>query len=115
MFIITVQCFTDISPPPSCIGMVTCRFGMAITGKAVSGECELCSCIKSRNAVLSCRDLEEDPLFTDLSPDNRLSSPDWLSSSPPQSPDHAKPDGKTEVHKIVNRSGQGAVYVLFGL
>ncbi|KAI1887217.1 hypothetical protein AGOR_G00203900 [Albula goreensis] len=47
-------------------------------------------------------DLEEDPLFTDLSPDNRLSSPDWLSASPPQSPDHAKPDGKTEVHKIVN-------------
>ncbi|XP_048843812.1 protein FAM160B1 [Brienomyrus brachyistius] len=47
-------------------------------------------------------DLEEDPLFTDLSPDNRLSSPDWLSSSPPQSPDHGKPDGKTEVHKIVN-------------
>ncbi|KAJ8386555.1 hypothetical protein AAFF_G00168810 [Aldrovandia affinis] len=47
-------------------------------------------------------DLEEDPLFTDLSPDNRLSSPDWLSASPAQSPDHAKADGKTEVHKIVN-------------
>ncbi|KAJ8365176.1 hypothetical protein SKAU_G00140070 [Synaphobranchus kaupii] len=47
-------------------------------------------------------DLEEDPLFTDLSPGNRLSSPDWLSASPPQSPDHAKADGKTEVHKIVN-------------
>lgn len=47
-------------------------------------------------------DLEEDPLFTDLSPDNRLSSPDWLSASPSQSPDHAKTDGKTEVHKIVN-------------
>ncbi|XP_061088434.1 protein FAM160B1 [Conger conger] len=47
-------------------------------------------------------DLEEDPLFTDLAPDNRLSSPDWLSASPPQSPDHAKADGKTEVHKIVN-------------
>lgn len=47
-------------------------------------------------------DLEEDPLFTDLSPDHRLSSPDWLSTSPTQSPDHAKNDGKTEVHKIVN-------------
>ncbi|XP_005995379.1 protein FAM160B1 isoform X2 [Latimeria chalumnae] len=47
-------------------------------------------------------DLEEDPLFTDLSPDSRLLSPDWLSASPPQSPDHTKPDGKTEVHKIVN-------------
>ncbi|CAJ1067854.1 protein FAM160B1 [Xyrichtys novacula] len=47
-------------------------------------------------------DLEEDPLFgDDVSPDSRLSS-DWLSSSPPQSPDHSKPDGKTEVHKIVN-------------
>ncbi|XP_066548921.1 FHF complex subunit HOOK interacting protein 2A [Amia ocellicauda] len=47
-------------------------------------------------------DLEEDPLFTDMSPDNRLSSPDWLSVSPPQTPDHVKSDGKTEVHKIVN-------------
>ncbi|XP_030626832.1 FHF complex subunit HOOK interacting protein 2A [Chanos chanos] len=47
-------------------------------------------------------DLEEDPLFSDLSPDNRLSSPDWLSCSPPPSTDHAKPDGKTEVHKVVN-------------
>lgn len=50
------------------------------------------------------RDLEEDPLFgDDLSPDNRLSGSDWLSSSPPQSPDSSKSDGKTEVHKIVNR------------
>ncbi|KAM9477522.1 FHF complex subunit HOOK interacting protein 2A [Clarias gariepinus] len=47
-------------------------------------------------------DLEEDPLFSDLSPDTRLSSPDWLSCSPPASTEHAKPDGKTEVHKIVN-------------
>nr|XP_033469087.1 protein FAM160B1 isoform X1 [Epinephelus lanceolatus] len=48
-------------------------------------------------------DLEEDPLFgDDLSPDSRLSGSDWLSSSPPQSPDHSKSDGKTEVHKIVN-------------
>ncbi|KAK2824058.1 hypothetical protein Q5P01_021233 [Channa striata] len=48
-------------------------------------------------------DLEEDPLFgDDLSPGSRLSSSDWLSSSPPQSPDHSKSDGKTEVHKIVN-------------
>ncbi|XP_062320426.1 protein FAM160B1 [Osmerus eperlanus] len=48
-------------------------------------------------------DLEEDPLFgEDLSSESRLSCSDWLSSSPPQSPDHAKPDGKTEVHKIVN-------------
>ncbi|XP_056291521.1 protein FAM160B1 isoform X1 [Pseudoliparis swirei] len=48
-------------------------------------------------------DLEEDPLFADdLSPDSRLSGSDWLSSSPPQSPDHLKCDGKTEVHKIVN-------------
>lgn len=51
-----------------------------------------------------CSDLEEDPLFSDLSPDTRLSSPDWLSCSPPPSAEHAKPDGKTEVHKIVNRS-----------
>ncbi|XP_062851017.1 protein FAM160B1 [Trichomycterus rosablanca] len=47
-------------------------------------------------------DLEEDPLFSDLSPDTRLSSPDWLSCSPPPSIEHAKSDGKTEVHKIVN-------------
>ncbi|KAI4903461.1 hypothetical protein NFI96_012236 [Prochilodus magdalenae] len=47
-------------------------------------------------------DLEEDPLFSDLSPDTRLSSPDWLSCSPPQSTEHTKPDGKTEVHKVVN-------------
>ncbi|XP_063291164.1 FHF complex subunit HOOK interacting protein 2A [Pelobates fuscus] len=46
-------------------------------------------------------DLEEDPLFTDLSPDNMLSK-EWLSSSPPISPDHQRNDGKTEVHKIVN-------------
>uniref|UniRef100_A0A4W5JV24 FHF complex subunit HOOK interacting protein 2 n=1 Tax=Hucho hucho TaxID=62062 RepID=A0A4W5JV24_9TELE len=37
-------------------------------------------------------DLEEDP----------LSRPDWLSNSSTHSPNHAKPDGKTEVHKIVN-------------
>lgn len=50
------------------------------------------------------RDLEEDPLFgDDPSPDSRLSGSDWVSSSPPQSPDHSKSDGKTEVHKIVNR------------
>uniref|UniRef100_A0AAY4ES61 FHF complex subunit HOOK-interacting protein C-terminal domain-containing protein n=1 Tax=Denticeps clupeoides TaxID=299321 RepID=A0AAY4ES61_9TELE len=47
-------------------------------------------------------DLEEDPLFSDLSPDNKLSSPDWLSCSPPHNSDHVKSDGKTEVHKIVN-------------
>ncbi|XP_051504372.1 protein FAM160B1 [Myxocyprinus asiaticus] len=47
-------------------------------------------------------DLEEDPLFSDFSPDNRLSSPDWLSCSPPLSTENTKPDGKTEVHKIVN-------------
>ncbi|TKC53553.1 hypothetical protein EI555_015502, partial [Monodon monoceros] len=47
-------------------------------------------------------DLEEDPLFTDISPDNTLSNQEWLSSSPPASPDHPKNDGKTEVHKIVN-------------
>ncbi|XP_069546130.1 FHF complex subunit HOOK interacting protein 2A isoform X2 [Brachyistius frenatus] len=49
-------------------------------------------------------DLEEDPLFgDDLSPNHsRLSGSDWLSSSPPHSPDHSKSDGKTEVHKIVN-------------
>jgi len=48
-------------------------------------------------------DLEEDPLFTDISPDNTLSNQEWLSSSPPATPDHPKNDGKTEVHKIVNR------------
>ncbi|XP_010217257.1 PREDICTED: protein FAM160B1, partial [Tinamus guttatus] len=47
-------------------------------------------------------DLEEDPLFTDLSPDNMLSAQEWLSASPPVSPEHPKNDGKTEVHKIVN-------------
>uniref|UniRef100_A0ABI7WU51 Family with sequence similarity 160 member B1 n=1 Tax=Felis catus TaxID=9685 RepID=A0ABI7WU51_FELCA len=47
-------------------------------------------------------DLEEDPLFTDISPDNTLSNQEWLSSSPPATPDHPKNDGKTEVHKIVN-------------
>ncbi|KAF7219645.1 family with sequence similarity 160 member B1 [Nothobranchius furzeri] len=48
-------------------------------------------------------DLEEDPLFgDDPSPDTRLSGSDWLSSSPPLSPDHSRSDGKTEVHKIVN-------------
>lgn len=50
------------------------------------------------------RDLEEDPLFgDDLSPERKLSGSDWLSTSPPQSPDHSKSEGKTEVHKIVNR------------
>ncbi|KAM6442032.1 FHF complex subunit HOOK interacting protein 2A isoform 2-T2 [Liasis olivaceus] len=47
-------------------------------------------------------DLEEDPLFTDLSPDTVLSNQEWLSASPPTTPDHPKNDGKTEVHKIVN-------------
>nr|XP_056706650.1 FHF complex subunit HOOK interacting protein 2A [Euleptes europaea] len=47
-------------------------------------------------------DLEEDPLFTDLSPDTMLSNQEWLSASPPASPEHLKSDGKTEVHKIVN-------------
>ncbi|XP_021486661.1 FHF complex subunit HOOK interacting protein 2A isoform X1 [Meriones unguiculatus] len=46
-------------------------------------------------------DLEEDPLFTDISPDNTLPSQEWV-SSPHASPDHPKNDGKTEVHKIVN-------------
>ncbi|CAI9587831.1 unnamed protein product [Staurois parvus] len=46
-------------------------------------------------------DLEEDPIFTDMSPENTLSK-EWLSSSPPVTPDHQKNDGKTEVHKIVN-------------
>ncbi|XP_054838683.1 FHF complex subunit HOOK interacting protein 2A isoform X2 [Eublepharis macularius] len=47
-------------------------------------------------------DLEEDPLFTDLSPDTMLSNQEWLSASPTASPEHLKSDGKTEVHKIVN-------------
>nr|XP_028586030.1 protein FAM160B1 isoform X1 [Podarcis muralis] len=47
-------------------------------------------------------DLEEDPLFTDISPDTMLSNQEWLTASPPASPDHPKNDGKTEVHKIVN-------------
>uniref|UniRef100_A0A8D0G3P8 FHF complex subunit HOOK interacting protein 2A n=1 Tax=Sphenodon punctatus TaxID=8508 RepID=A0A8D0G3P8_SPHPU len=47
-------------------------------------------------------DLEEDPLFTDLSPDNTVSNQEWLSVSPPTSPEHPKNDGKMEVHKIVN-------------
>ncbi|XP_053306272.1 FHF complex subunit HOOK interacting protein 2A [Spea bombifrons] len=46
-------------------------------------------------------DLEEDPIFTDMSPENTLSK-EWLSASPPVSPDHQRNDGKTEVHKIVN-------------
>lgn len=47
-------------------------------------------------------DLEEDPLFTDMSPDNRMLGSNWLTASPPPTPDHSKSDGKTEVHKIVN-------------
>nr|XP_033797958.1 protein FAM160B1 [Geotrypetes seraphini] len=43
-------------------------------------------------------DLEEDPLFTD----NIIPSPEWLTASPPTTPEHPKMDGKTEVHKIVN-------------
>ncbi|MEE6486743.1 hypothetical protein FKM82_014698 [Ascaphus truei] len=46
-------------------------------------------------------DLEEDPIFTDISPDNMLSK-EWLSASPPVTPEHQRNDGKTEVHKIVN-------------
>ncbi|KAM8924113.1 FHF complex subunit HOOK interacting protein 2A [Pelodytes ibericus] len=46
-------------------------------------------------------DLEEDPLFTDISPENALSK-EWLRASPPVTPDHQRNDGKTEVHKIVN-------------
>ncbi|KAM4637135.1 FHF complex subunit HOOK interacting protein 2A isoform 1-T1 [Discoglossus pictus] len=46
-------------------------------------------------------DLEEDPIFTDMSPDNMLSK-EWLSASPPVTPEHQRTDGKTEVHKIVN-------------
>lgn len=60
--------------------------------------------LKSTLTHSFCRDLEEDPLFADdVSPDSRLSGSDWLSSSPQLSPDHSKSDGKTEVHKIVNR------------
>lgn len=52
----------------------------------------------------SFRDLEEDPLFGDeVPPGSRPQISDWFSLSPPQSPDHPKNDGKTEVHKIVNR------------
>ncbi|XP_063818754.1 FHF complex subunit HOOK interacting protein 2A [Pseudophryne corroboree] len=46
-------------------------------------------------------DLEEDPIFTDMSPNNALSK-EWVSASPPITPDHQRNDGKTEVHKIVN-------------
>uniref|UniRef100_A0A8C5QJS2 FHF complex subunit HOOK interacting protein 2A n=1 Tax=Leptobrachium leishanense TaxID=445787 RepID=A0A8C5QJS2_9ANUR len=46
-------------------------------------------------------DLEEDPIFADMSPDNMLSK-EWMSASPPITPDHHRNDGKTEVHKIVN-------------
>ncbi|KAM4702647.1 FHF complex subunit HOOK interacting protein 2A [Rhinophrynus dorsalis] len=46
-------------------------------------------------------DLEEDPIFTDMSPDSMLSK-EWLSASPPITPEHHRTDGKTEVHKIVN-------------
>ncbi|XP_052618159.1 FHF complex subunit HOOK interacting protein 2A [Peromyscus californicus insignis] len=46
-------------------------------------------------------DLEEDPLFTDISPDNILPNQEWI-SSPHASPDHPKNDCKTEVHKVVN-------------
>ncbi|CAH6938960.1 FHF complex subunit HOOK interacting protein 2A [Phodopus roborovskii] len=46
-------------------------------------------------------DLEEDPLFADISPDNTLPNQGWI-GSPHASPDHPKNDGKTEVHKIVN-------------
>lgn len=46
-------------------------------------------------------DLEEDPLFTDISPDNTLPNQEWI-CSPRTSPDHPKNDGKTEVHKVVN-------------
>uniref|UniRef100_A0A4W5LSM3 FHF complex subunit HOOK interacting protein 2 n=1 Tax=Hucho hucho TaxID=62062 RepID=A0A4W5LSM3_9TELE len=58
---------------------------------------------EEREPVENGQDLEEDPLFgDDFSPENKLSSPDWLSNSATHSPYHAKPDGKTEVHKIVN-------------
>ncbi|OCT69724.1 hypothetical protein XELAEV_18036648mg [Xenopus laevis] len=46
-------------------------------------------------------DLEEDPIFTGMSPENTLSK-EWLSASPPITPEHHRTDGKTEVHKIVN-------------
>lgn len=57
------------------------------------------------------RDLEEDPLFGDEVPtDSRPPNSDWFSLSPPQSPDHPKNDGKTEVHKIVNRWANNSSY-----
>lgn len=66
-----------------------------------------CSSICPLDKPASRSDLEEDPLFgDDVSPDSRLSGSDWLSSSPPMSPDHSRCDGKTEVHKIVNRYRQ---------
>ncbi|XP_069467996.1 FHF complex subunit HOOK interacting protein 2A [Ambystoma mexicanum] len=52
--------------------------------------------------IVGAVDLEEDPLFTDISPDNMLTNQEWLSSSPQTTPDHHKNDSKTEVHKIVN-------------
>ncbi|XP_069095378.1 FHF complex subunit HOOK interacting protein 2A [Pleurodeles waltl] len=52
--------------------------------------------------IVGAVDLEEDPIFTGISQDNMLSNQEWLSSSPPTTPDHHKNDGKTEVHKIVN-------------
>lgn len=59
----------------------------------------------------SLRDLEEDPLFGDeVPPDSRPPNSDWFSLSPPQSPDHPKNDGKTEVHKIVNRWANSLSY-----
>ncbi|XP_054975205.1 FHF complex subunit HOOK interacting protein 2A [Sorex araneus] len=58
--------------------------------------------VAENGLVAGAVDLEEDPLFTDISPDNTLSNQEWLSSSPPTTPDHPKSDGKTEVHKIVN-------------
>lgn len=59
----------------------------------------------------SFRDLEEDPLFGDeVPPDSRPPNSDWFSLSPPQSPDHPKNDGKTEVHKIVNRWANSSSY-----
>lgn len=39
----------------------------------------------------------------EVPPDSRPPNSDWFSLSPPHSPDHPKNDGKTEVHKIVNR------------
>ncbi|OCT71278.1 protein FAM160B1-like [Xenopus laevis] len=46
-------------------------------------------------------DLEEDPIFTGMSLENTFSK-EWLSASPPITPEHHRTDGKTEVHKIVN-------------